>query len=158
MSATILRLVTSVGAGVCAVVIGRQSWGFKLLHKHSAVTCFVSVKQLIKKQTGQKNKDMNIHQWDKICIKRQKTPFGKKKKKRFSLGFYFLADPCPVWYWEAGFMIYSAASHQGVIKIFWLHFWGALILTLDDIFILYVDPVATLQQFRQKMRNLTTSN
>ena len=32
---------------------------------------------------------------------------------------------------EEGFMTYTAASHQGVIKIFCLHGWGALFMLMD---------------------------
>lgn len=27
---------------------------------------------------------------------------------------------------EAGFMTYTAADHQGLIKMFWPHFWAAV--------------------------------
>ncbi len=30
----------------------------------------------------------------------------------------------------AGFMTYTAASHQGAIKMFWLHFWGAVMSSI----------------------------
>ena len=30
----------------------------------------------------------------------------------------------------AGLMTYTAASHQGVIKMFWLHFWGAVMTSI----------------------------
>ena len=37
-------------------------------------------------------------------------------------------------------LTYTAASHQGVIKMFWLHFWGAVMTTHRHI---YVDATLT---------------
>lgn len=33
----------------------------------------------------------------------------------------------------AGLMTYTAARHQGAIKMFWLHFWGTSNVTLQSI-------------------------
>ena len=48
------------------------------------------------------------------------------KKNVSDVYFFSLAHVASANMEGAGLMTYTAASHQGAIKMFWLHFWGAV--------------------------------
>ncbi len=48
-------------------------------------------------------------------------------KKLFDVYTDFSHVPSANMVW-VGFMTYIGTSHQGAIEIFWLHFWGAVVV------------------------------
>ena len=75
---------------------------------------------------------MNHNSWQRERLFYKSEHFNKHQRdknelewQKLSLNLFYLMVHVPSSNMdEGGFMTYTAASHQGVIKKLWLHFWG----------------------------------